>query len=172
QELQYNIHASIPTPVLSTTIADVAAGIGMWLLEVAREHPGEQCMGFDISIAQASPKQWLPSNPSFSTWNVLEEPPEGLRGRLDTVNIRLLWLLLGKKGSSTVVKNIAMLLKPGENVQWEEVDMSQSITATTDDSFKLVTIARMDQMIKARSQRSLIPKIERLLWENGFQVGK
>ena len=103
---------------------------------------------------------------------MLKGPPAGLRGKSDIVHIRLLYLFLGNKGSSAVVNNTAMLLEPGGYVQWEEVDMSQSIIATTNDSFMPVAIARMDQIMRARAQRSLIPKIERLLWENSFQVGK
>ncbi|CAL8584122.1 hypothetical protein XPA_009727 [Xanthoria parietina] len=40
QELRFNLHPSIPTPVPGNAIADVATGTGVWLLEVAREHPG------------------------------------------------------------------------------------------------------------------------------------
>ena len=62
-----------------------------------------------------------------------------------------------------------MLLKPNGYLQWEELDLSRSVVvATTDASIQPVAIPRMDRMMKARSQRSLVPKLGEMLWENGF----
>ena len=169
QELRFNLHPSIPTPVPGNAIADVATGTGVWLLEVAREHPGVDCHGLDISTAQAPPKQWLPSNVDFTTWNFFEEPPAALRGKFDVVHIRLLCLVT-VDGPPSMIANIAMLLKPNGYLQWEELDFARSIVvATTDASIKPVAIPRMDEMMKARSQRSLVPNLGEMLWANGFQ---
>lgn len=170
QELRFNLHPSIPTPVPGNAIADVA-GTGVWLLEVAREHPGLNCLGLDISTAQAPPKPWLPSNVDFTTWDIFEEPPAALRGKFDVVHIRLLCLVT-VDGPSSLIANIAMLLKPNGYLQWEELDLSRSLIATTDASIQPVAIPRMDTMMKARSQRSLVPKLGEMLWENGFQSVK
>ncbi|KAI4092011.1 MAG: hypothetical protein LQ339_008015 [Xanthoria mediterranea] len=173
QELRFNLHPSIPTPVPGNAIADVATGTGVWLLEVAREHPGVNCLGLDISTAQAPPKQWLPSNVDFTTWSIFEEPPAALRRKFDVVHIRLVCLVT-VDGPSSMIGNIAMLLKPNGYLQWEELDLSRSVVvvATTDASIKPVAIPRMDTIMKARSQRSLIPKLGEMLCENGFQSVK
>ena len=172
QELRFNLHPSIPTPVPGNAIADVATGTGVWLLEVAREHPGVKCLGLDIDTAQTPPKQWLPSNVDFTTWSIFEEPPAALREKFDVVHIRLVCLVPLDGPSSSMIGNIAMLLKPNGYLQWEELDLSRSVIATTDASIQPVAIPRMDKMMKARSQRSLVPKLGEMLWENGFRSVK
>ena len=126
------------------------------------------CLGLDISTAQAPPKQWLPSNVDFTTWSIFEEPPAALRGKFDVVHIRLLCLVT-VDGPPSMIANIAMLLKPNGYLQWEELDFARSLIATRDASMKPVAIPRMDEMMKARSQRSLVPKLGEMLCEHGFQ---
>ena len=50
--------------------------------------------------------------------------------------------------------------------------MSRSIIAITGDSVRLVAIPHMDATMKMASEHSLIPKIEEMLSETGFQVVK
>lgn len=172
QELRSNLHPSIPTPIPGNAIADVATGTGVWHLEVAREHPSVKCLGLDISTAQTPPKQHLPSNVDFTTWDIFEEPPAALRGKFDVVHIRLVCLVT-VDGPPSMIGNIAMLLKPNGYLQWEELDLSRSVViATTYASIKPVAIPRMDEMMKARSQRSLVPKLGEMLCEHGFQSVK
>lgn len=48
------------------------------------------------------------------------------------------------------------------------MDISRSVLATVYHSIVPVAIPRMDTMIKAHRQRSLIPKLTERLCENGF----
>lgn len=52
--IKFNSHPSIPVQKCGI-IADVATGIGMWLIDVARELPTAQIEGFDIDLSQAPP---------------------------------------------------------------------------------------------------------------------
>ncbi|KAL8915975.1 MAG: hypothetical protein Q9172_006534 [Xanthocarpia lactea] len=75
QELRFTLHPSIPEPASGAAIADVAAGTGVWLIEVAKQYPLVDCLGLDISTTQSPPKAWLPSNIDFKIWDFTEKPP-------------------------------------------------------------------------------------------------
>ncbi|KAL8670208.1 MAG: hypothetical protein Q9168_005241 [Polycauliona sp. 1 TL-2023] len=163
------LHPSIFFPLtMIHNVADIACGTGVWLLELASECPKAQCKGFDINISSTPPQESLPSNVSFSEWDVRQEPPASLKGRFDVVHIRSLSLALGDDvNGEEVVKHIAMLLRPcgagGGWLHWEEIDMTRSVVAATDSPIIPVAILRMDALMKGMSQRSLIPKLEELL---------
>ncbi|KAL8849391.1 MAG: hypothetical protein Q9221_005629 [Calogaya cf. arnoldii] len=169
RELQYTLHPSIPTPLPGTAVADIGSRTGVWLLEVAQQYPNVQCQGLDISIAQAPPAKWLPSNVSFTIWDVLQAPPSHLHAKFDIIHIRLLRLVLGDESSLSIIKHIAMLLKPNGYLQWEELDMPRSIIATAVDSIKPVAISCMDAMMKSAWSSASVPKIADFLRENGFR---
>ena len=130
RELGYNLHPSIPLLAnQNARIADIATGTAAWLLDVAREHPTAQCDGFDISLAQAPPAAWLPGNVSLREWDFHEKPPEEALGQYDVVHIRLVILVIGKGDPVPVLRNLALLLKPGGWLQWDEVDTGDAVVA-------------------------------------------
>ena len=130
EALGFNLHPSIPLPKNNVKIADVGSGTAIWLLDVAREQPSAQLYGFDINIAQAPPKQWLPPNVALRVWNVFDEVPEDMIGHFDVVHARLFLLVVEKSDPKAVLEKFRKLLKPGGYLQWDELDyMNSSIVA-------------------------------------------
>ncbi|MCJ1378592.1 hypothetical protein MMC17_001691 [Xylographa soralifera] len=168
QQLGYNLHPDIIHPKDGAKIADVAAGTGMLLLEVARDYPNAQCDGFDISLAQCPPQIWLPNNVSLSLWDIFQEPPESFIGIYDIVHIRFLTLVIDHD-PVPVINNIAKLLKPGGYLQWDEMDTTHSIVARVNDSVKIDATIRMDQLMKRRNAQSWIVRLAELLNQHGFE---
>ncbi|MCJ1391624.1 hypothetical protein MMC18_004489 [Xylographa bjoerkii] len=168
QQLGYNLHPDIPRPADGARIADVATGTGMWLLEAARAFPTAQCDGFDISLAQCPPAQWLPSNVSLQAWDVFQAPPPRAVGLYDIVHIRLLTLVI-EHDPVPVITHVAQLLKPGGYIQWDEMDISHSVVARVDDSVPIDATTRMDQLMKGRGAQSWILRLADLLNEHGFE---
>ncbi|KAL8646111.1 MAG: hypothetical protein Q9210_006315 [Variospora velana] len=171
QHLNYNLHASIPQPTLSTYIADVATGTGVWLLEVARQYPSSTCVGLDISTSQCPPQRWLPPNMSIRAWNFLEEPPTDLQGKFGIVHIRLIGITIDHD-PLPAIQNIAMLLEPHGYLQWEEMDLTQTVIATADDSVKTEAVTRMDALMKTHGMRAWVPEIPAMLEKSGFYDAK
>lgn len=133
QELGYTIHPSIPISSLlgsNARIADIATGTGAWLLDVSRAYPTATCDGFDIDPTQTPPTPWLPQNVSFFQWNMLEPPPAELAHSYDMVHFRLVKLVLAN-GNPVVstMRNLAALLKPKGYIQWDEIDLGDSLVA-------------------------------------------
>ena len=64
-------------------VCDVATGTGTWLLDLAKELPSSSLHGVDVDISQTPPKEWLPSNVSFSTLDIFKPIPEGLVGKFE-----------------------------------------------------------------------------------------
>ncbi|KAL8852119.1 MAG: hypothetical protein Q9221_002942 [Calogaya cf. arnoldii] len=168
QHLKYTLHPSLPVPTPSTQIADVATGTGVWLLEVAHQHPSSTCLGLDINTSQCPPQRWLPTNMSLLTWDFLSEPPKSIQGKFDIVHIRLIGITIDHD-PTPAIQNIAKLLKPNGYLQWEEMDLTQSIIATADDdTIKVDAVARMDALMKTHGASIWVLDIPRMLRENGF----
>ena len=152
QEIRFNLHPSIPEAASGAAIADVAAGTGVWLIEVAKQYPLVDCLGLDISTTQSPPKAWLPSNVDFKVWDFTEKPPASLSGRFDVVHIRLIGIVFDHEPIKAI-QNMASLLKPGGYLQWEEMEFDQTVIATAGDAVKADAIVRKDAMMKTHGAR-------------------
>ena len=175
QELGYNLHPTIPVPSHSR-IADVATGTGAWLLEVARENPTAQCDGFDISLDQAPPTAWLPSSVSLRKWDLYEPPPAELIRAYDIVHVRLLGIVVRDKDPVPILKNMAMLLKPHGWLQWDEIDVSDSVIthAAGEGRGKTDAVRKMDGLMKGHGAPEWILKLPSTMMseEGGFEEAK
>lgn len=172
QELGYHIHPSIPLSSLGQNprIADVATGTGAWLLEVARSHPTATCDGFDISLAQTPPALWLPKNVSFYQWNMFEPPAAQLLHSYDIVHIRLVNLVIANKDPVGTIRNLAALLKPNGYIQWDEIDISDTVIAhAAGDGGKVDAIRKMDGLMKGHGSFEWVLKLPEIMKENGFE---
>ncbi|MCJ1285830.1 hypothetical protein MMC26_005171 [Xylographa opegraphella] len=172
QELRFNLHPDIPALEDGARIADVAAGTGVWLLEVAHYLPNVQCDGFDISLAQCPPKKWLPANITFSAWNMFDEPPENMVGIYDVVHLRHVILVIDQGDPVPAVKNLAKLLKPNGYLQWDEIDLSRTTVKAVDNSVKVEAMTKMDILMKGRGTQNWILNLPETLNGNGFHDAK
>lgn len=136
ETLQFNLHPRIPVPgpEQKLCIADIATGTGIWLVDVARNFSTAQLDGFDISLTQCPPKQWLPKNINFRVWNMFEDVPDDLHGKYDIVHIRLVYLMIQNDDPLPIIRNLIKMLKPNGYLQWDELDGSRMYTVSTDPS--------------------------------------
>lgn len=147
ETLEFNLHPSIPVPgpEEKLCIAEVATGTGIWLVDVARSFPTAQLDGFDISLAQCPPKQWLPENINFRAWNMFEDVPEDLRGKYDIVHIRLVSVVIQGDDPLPVIRNLLKMLKPNGYLQWDEVNFAGTYIASIDPSVKSTALEKYRQ---------------------------
>nr|POF13360.1 n-methyltransferase tcpn [Quercus suber] len=111
----------------TASVADVACGTALWLVEVGRQiGPSSDLHGFDINLNQAPPAQWLPKNLKLHSWNLFEDVPQEFVGAFDIVHVRLITVLIKDNDPRKVMQNLYKLLKPGGYLQWDEVDVFRS----------------------------------------------
>lgn len=91
--MKFHIHPSIPV-AKDSCIADIAAGTGAWLIDVARQFPSASLDGFDKDLKQAPHDAWLPSNIKMKYWDVFDEVPTECIEKYDVIHLRLVILVL------------------------------------------------------------------------------
>jgi SAM-dependent methyltransferase len=125
QVLGFNIHPRIPTAGFKR-IVDIATGTAIWPLDVASEYPDSAVDGYDISLKQCPPRDFLPRIRKLGEWDIFEEPPEEMCGRYDIVHVRLVIFVVQNNDPRSIIRNLMKLLKPGGWLQWDELDLSGS----------------------------------------------
>ncbi|KAI4167151.1 MAG: hypothetical protein LQ348_007715 [Seirophora lacunosa] len=168
RELRDLLSHHIPEPGQHSTIADVGTCTGVWLLEYATTHPDAKCVGLDKNIGALPPRAWLPSNVSVGCWNLREEPPASLCAQFDIVRIHALAHFV-MNDAAQGIRNIAMLLKPGGYLQWEEIDHSRAHPVAVHHTVMTDAVVRMDWSIKKTGAGAWLRKLGALLMENGFR---
>ena len=117
--LGFLIHPNIPLISPTIKIADIGAGTGIWLLDVAKSLPPTcQLTGFDISSSAFPPTQTLPPNVSFQIQDMLLPFPASEIGSYDVVAARFLSVAMTRAEWALAIKNVMTLLKPGGWLQW------------------------------------------------------
>ncbi|MCJ1311314.1 hypothetical protein MMC25_004985 [Agyrium rufum] len=168
-ELDFNLHPSIPKPSSDGgRIADVATGTGIWLLDVARELPGVQLDGFDISLEQCPPREWLPRGVNTHVWDMYTEVPEAMVGQFDVVHLRLLLLVVRDNDARPIIANAAKMLKPNGYIQWDEIDAFNVHVASTHPSAEGTTAFRKAQELGDFSTLEWIKDLPAVMNSNGF----
>ena len=165
----FNIHPSIPLAEHHVKIADVATGTSIWLTHVAREHPTAELYGFDISLAQAPPKQWLPANVTLETWNVFHDVPESLLERFDVVHVRLLCLVVESSDPRPILRNLKRLLKPGGYLQWDELNFPDSCVKTADPSTQTPALHELLDTIRSQGRTFWALRLAEIATDEGFE---
>ncbi|KAI9722161.1 MAG: hypothetical protein M1828_004843 [Chrysothrix sp. TS-e1954] len=123
--LGFDLHPDVLASSNAPRIADVATGNALWLLDAASSLPGNATLdGFDISLSQCPPKEWLPKNVHLHEWDIHKEPPAEFQGMYDIVHVRFIGLVITDNHGGNEIANIKKLLKPGGWLQWEEYDNS------------------------------------------------
>ena len=168
--LGFNLHPSIAAPKDDARIADVATGTGIWLVDLAQEVPATvRMVGLDITLAQAPPKQWLPANVSMRVWNIFEELPEDLVGQFDIVHVRLLLLVIPDNDAVPVIKRLALMLKPGGYLQWEEHNGFNHRVMTANPSVQTEALHEMHKILDGHGKLEWTLRLASSMMENGFE---
>ena len=113
-------------------IADVGCGTGIWLTSVATAFPNAELHGYDISLSQAPPLEWLSGDEGGNVtrlreWDVFDEPTPDMCGLYDVVHVRLMFVVVQQRGQEAValmLRNLMRLLKPGGSLQWDEINVA------------------------------------------------
>ncbi|RDW76512.1 uncharacterized protein DSM5745_06504 [Aspergillus mulundensis] len=134
ESLGYLLHPSIPVAP-DAKIADIATGTGAWPVSYslhAAVPSSVQIDGFDVTDDMFPPADWLPSNVSLRTLDVLKPIPAELKGVYDVVCIRYFGVQVRNNDPSGVLANLVEMLKPGGYIQWVESDIySQRVVKPT-----------------------------------------
>ncbi|RAL60199.1 hypothetical protein DID88_000820 [Monilinia fructigena] len=129
-------------------VADIAAGTGIWLREMAAElveggyNQPVEAVGFDISAVQF-PKISPPGN------------------NFDVVHVRLLVLAIPAEQIKHVVNNLVELLKPGGYLQWTDIPFKDGLCRRD-----LITIGNIDE--DCLSFKSDTERMVKLVEEDGY----
>ena len=95
-------------------IADIACGTSIWLRHVSHLLPPSSILdGYDISLSQCPPQQWLPPNVRLREWDLFTEPYPDMLGVYDVVHVRLLFVVVREGNPGEILESLKRLLKPG-----------------------------------------------------------
>ncbi|TVY92476.1 N-methyltransferase [Lachnellula willkommii] len=107
----YILHPSIQMPGKEWRVADVGAGTGLWLTELAQIAPKDsQLDGYDISSDQFPAASLTPGNINFRISDAKMPPPEDLWESYDIVHIRLLSTIVDNGDPSPILQHCLKLL--------------------------------------------------------------
>lgn len=80
------------------------------MADVSREYPAAQIDGFDISLDQCPPSQWLPKNTSLRCLDLYQELPEDLYEVYDIIYLRLFLVVIRDDDPVPVLRNLVKML--------------------------------------------------------------
>jgi len=164
ESIGYILHPSIPIPEKDWKVADVAAGTGIWISELARNTPYSSVAfdGFDISSEQFPHPSCLPANVTMSVLDAMKPPPEHLCGIYDIVHVRLLLAVVDNNDPTPVLQHCLKLLKPGGYLQWDEMDPAAFQALPHSPDFEapcLETLCKMWQTLRPIEWIASLPSI-------------
>ena len=117
--LGFLIHPNIPITSPTAKIADIGAGSGVWLLDVAESLPSTcQFTGFDLTSSAFPPPETWPSNVSFKIHDMFLPFPASEVGTYDVVAVRFISSVAARAEWARSIANLMTLLKPGGWLQW------------------------------------------------------
>ena len=166
ETLHFNLHPTIQSNLpnssnggyahhnatLPLKIADVACGSGAWLRSVAQEQPQAELYGFDLSLAQCPPIQWLPGNIQLQQWNLFDEPAVEMLGRYDVVHTRLIFTVVQDEDARPIIRNLMRLLKPGGWLQWDDLNVEHSYLMRAEAGVQAPVMEEMLDVLKQKGK--------------------
>ncbi|KAH6664447.1 S-adenosyl-L-methionine-dependent methyltransferase [Halenospora varia] len=162
----FNIHPSILISE-KCIIADVAAGTGAWLLDVARTFPNATLDGFDNDLSQAPHQKWLPPNISMRHWDIFEDVPEDLVAKYDFIHVRLLVMVI-EGNPEPVIRNLLKMLKPGGYLQWDELDCVNMRVKKVDPELQASSLDQLREMSYANGRYNWTLQLPKFMTDQGF----
>ncbi|KAJ5735702.1 UMTA methyltransferase family protein-like protein [Penicillium malachiteum] len=181
RQLGYLLHPKISVQE-NFRVADLACGTGLtlqqriWLLDLAKEYPGVQCDGYDISTDQYPAAGWLPPNVKLDTLDIHKPIPDALRGQYDIVHVGLLVLVIENDDPTPIVENLMALLKPGGYLQWDESDFGGLVTSSPSKDISHAALEEVKQrtlgiLLSAKGLKfEWVRDLQHYFQEGGFQV--
>ncbi|MCJ1312095.1 hypothetical protein MMC25_005769 [Agyrium rufum] len=155
-------HSTVPLKHLNA-IADIAAGTGIWLRQLASKveptpdkagkHPA--FVGFDISSEQYPPQEEWEKGLNLVVHDMTKPFPTEYHDTFDLVNVRFVSYVLQAADMVTVVENIVQIIRPGGYLQWQECDAGDSWTTPETDMARNT----INYVIAEKSARGLLPGI-------------
>ncbi|KAJ6093571.1 S-adenosyl-L-methionine-dependent methyltransferase [Penicillium sp. IBT 16267x] len=119
EALGYSLHPCIGlSPDSAPRIADIGTGTGIWMMDVKREYPAAQIDGFDISLAQCPPPEWLPDGVRLRELDLYEPLPVELVGIYDVVHLRLFFVVIRNDDPDPVLQNLLRMLSTHYAFRW------------------------------------------------------
>lgn len=149
-ELGFNLHPSIDIPSPGPRIADLATGTAIWLLDLKQSLPDSQLDGFDISLQQCPPSEWLPDLVSLTQWDIFSPVHPSLISQYDIVHVRLALLIVRGNDPRPILRNALEMLKPGGYVQWDELNVFEAYVASTKSSVGTEKFQRAQELTDLR----------------------
>ncbi|TGO21861.1 hypothetical protein BPAE_0196g00140 [Botrytis paeoniae] len=164
EALGFNIHPSIlPHLPKDVTIADVATGTAIWLLECRKAVPRWEASG-------APNEKWLPANTEVRKWDIFEDVPGEWVGMFDFVHVRLLVLVL--EGESQILEfagKLMRMLKPGGYLQWDELDCVNIHVKTPSYTLQAPALQQIRTISWANGRYDWTRRIPSFLKDTGFE---
>ncbi|KAI1130958.1 S-adenosyl-L-methionine-dependent methyltransferase [Nemania abortiva] len=119
QTLGFLLHPNIPLTSPTLKVADIGAGSGSWLLDIAKSLPSTcELNGFDVSSSAFPPPQTWPPNVSFRIQDMLLPFPASEIGTYDVVAVRFVSSATTRAEWARTIGDLIKLLKPGGWLQW------------------------------------------------------
>lgn len=172
ESLQFDIHPSIPITKGPVQIADVATGTAIWLTQVARQMPTASFYGFDVTLAQTPPQEWLPSNVTLVPWNIFDKVPENMCDKFDVVHVRLLILVVQNSNPSNIIRSLVKMLKPGGYLQWDDLNYPDTHVKTAGRLSKTSKSDELRTMVYSKGRNDWTLKLNRFFEEAGLLDSK
>lgn len=145
-ELGFNLHPSIAIPSSGSRVADLGTGTAIWLLDLKQSLPDSQLDGFDISLQQCPPSEWLPDLVSLTNWDIFSPVPASLICQYDVVHIRLALLVVRGNDPRPILRNALVMLKPDGYVQWDELNVFGAFVSSTKSSIGTEEFQRAQEL--------------------------
>ncbi|ROV86946.1 hypothetical protein VMCG_10773 [Cytospora schulzeri] len=125
RNIGYLIHPRIAAALPSNPrVADIGTGTGHFLQCLQKLYPDAILDGYDVSSAMYPDK--TPANVSLKVLDMKKPVPEELHGKYDLVHARMMVAAVLPGEWTSIVSNLAQLIRPGGWIQWEECDFLSS----------------------------------------------
>lgn len=122
---------SIPALEPGTTVADVACGTGVWLLDAVDSNPNiAAAEGSDVVLDNVPPKDWLSGNVSFLKMDILEPLPDKFVGRYDIVNAQFASSFVRDGHIALAMENLLKMLSTHTHIPAKPASYTQTADCT------------------------------------------